>query len=143
MHQSALTGSAREMTFGQFLERVRYDGAYPSRESAEVVVRDVLAALGRMLTASERTELAACLPPAAADVLTRQEPGGARLNGREFVMDLAERTGAGPAVARWNTGSVLAAVAGLAGPDTLDRLLAGLPAGYALLFGRAELIRAA
>jgi uncharacterized protein (DUF2267 family) len=143
MHQSALTGPAREMTFGQFLERVRYDGAYPSRESAEIVVRDVIAALGRLLTASERTELAACLPPAAAEVLTGQAAGGARLHGREFVTDLADRTGVSPAVARWNTGSVLAAVAALAGPDLLDSLLAGLPAGYALLFGRAELIRAA
>ncbi|WP_234042212.1 DUF2267 domain-containing protein [Streptomyces marianii] len=58
---------------------------------------------------------------------------------REFVKDLAARTGGTPATARWDAGSVLHVVAGLAGPRLLDRVLAALPSGYALLFGRAEL----
>lgn len=53
-------------------------------------------------------------------------------------MDLAARTGGPPATARWDTGAVLAHLAGL-----LDRVLAQLPFGYALLLcGRAELVRA-
>lgn len=142
-HPTAATGHAREMTFEHFLEKVRYDGAYPSRESAEVVVRDVLAALGRLLDGEGRTQIAACLPSAAAGVLTGQESDGRFLTGHEFVMDLAGRTGTTPAVARWNAGTVLTAVAALAGPALLDSVLAALPAGHALLFGRAELIRAA
>lgn len=34
---------------------------------------------------------------------------------------------------------MLAVVGHLAGPELLDRVLAQLPPGYALLFGRAEL----
>lgn len=56
---------------------------------------------------------------------------------------IATRTGGTPATARWDTGAVLATVADLAGPDLLDRILTQLPSGYALLFGRAELVQAA
>ncbi|MFE2275645.1 DUF2267 domain-containing protein, partial [Streptomyces lavendulae] len=49
--------------------------------------------------------------------------------------------GATPAVARWDTGAVLAIVTRLAGPDLLARILRRLPDGYALLFGQAELHR--
>ncbi|MEC4576493.1 hypothetical protein [Streptomyces virginiae] len=52
---------------------------------------------------------------------------------------LAARAGTTPAVARWDTGAVLAVVARLAGPDLLARILRQLPGGYALLFGEAEL----
>ncbi|MEV8535532.1 DUF2267 domain-containing protein [Streptomyces sp. NPDC051211] len=127
------------MTFDQMLERVRYEGAYPTRERAEQAVRNVLAALGRQVTGDERVELARCLPHEAALVLTAQIPDTEQLTGWGFVKDLAARTGATPATARWETGAVLAAVSRLAGPDLLARILHQLPAGYALLFGRAEL----
>ncbi|MFC9952175.1 hypothetical protein ACFVIN_17115, partial [Streptomyces prasinus] len=48
-----------------------------------------------------------------------------------------------PARPRTDTGTVLRVVARLAGEKLLDRVLAQLPTGYALLFGRAELTRAA
>ncbi|MGW3450281.1 DUF2267 domain-containing protein, partial [Streptomyces sp. NPDC001076] len=51
--------------------------------------------------------------------------------------------GASQATTRWDTGSVFSAVAALAGPDLLTRILRQLPSGYALLFGRAELTPAA
>lgn len=131
------------MTYPQMLERVRYDGAYPTRERAEAVTSAVLAALGRRLTGEERVELAARLPREAARILTAQVPETDALTGWSFVKDLATRTGGTLATTRWDVGSVLGAVAQLAGPDLTDRILAQLPAGYAILFGRAELIQAA
>ncbi|MFG2138643.1 DUF2267 domain-containing protein [Streptomyces sp. NPDC048650] len=127
------------MTFHQMLEKIRYEGAYPSRERAEEVTRAVLAALGRQLTGDERVDLAACLPTEAALLFTGQVPDTQQLTGWGFVKDLATRTGATPATTRWDTGAVLAVVGHLAGVGLLERIFAQLPPGYALLFGRAEL----
>lgn len=131
------------MTFPQMLERIRYEGAYPTRERAAEAAQLVLAGLGRQLTGDERVELAARLPVEAALLFTAQIPATERLTGWGFVKDLATRTGASPATVRWDAGAVLAAVADLAGEGLLTRILRQLPAGYALLFGRAELTRAA
>ncbi|MER7344892.1 DUF2267 domain-containing protein [Streptomyces aurantiacus] len=131
------------MTYEQMLEKVRYEGAYPTRERAEEAVRLVLAGLGRQLTGDERVELAARLPFEAARVLATQIPDPQPLTGWGFVKDVASRTGASLATTRWDTGSVFSAVAVLAGPDLLTRILSRLPSGYALLFGRAELAPAA
>lgn len=135
--------SAPVMTYDQMLERVRYDGAYPTRERAERTVRNVLAALGRQLTGEERAQLAACLPAEAARIMTDEAPGTEHLTGGGFVKELATRTGRPPATTRWDVGTVLTLVAHLAGNDLLDQILTQLPSGYALLFGRAELIQAA
>lgn len=135
--------AAPHMTFDRMLERVRYDGAYPTRERAEATVRTVLAALGRQLGGDDRDRLAACLPEEAAHVLLAQVSATERLTGWGFVKDLATRLGGTQATARWDTGAVLGVVAELADAGLLDRVLAGLPGGYALLFGRAELTRAA
>ncbi|WP_099937093.1 DUF2267 domain-containing protein [Streptomyces sp. 3214.6] len=131
------------MTFEQMLEQVRYEGAYATRAQAEQVVRAVLAAFGRTLTGDERVELAARLPHEAAVIFSSQIPATDALTGWGFVKDLATRTGGTPATTRWDTGTVLRIVAHLAGEELLDRILAQLPSGYALLFGRAELTRAA
>ncbi|GGP94229.1 hypothetical protein GCM10010215_20010 [Streptomyces virginiae] len=69
------------MTFEQMLERVRYEGAYPTRERAEESVRTVLAALGRQLVGDERVDLAQALPVEAALALTAQIPATERLTG--------------------------------------------------------------
>ena len=129
--------------YEQMLEKVRYEGAYPTRERAEEAVRLVLAGLGRQLTGEERVDLAACLPIEAARTLTTQVPSTEPLTGWAFVKDLATRSRASLAPTRWDTGSVFAAVAAYAGPELITRILRQLPAGYALLFGRAELARAA
>ncbi|MFV0131823.1 DUF2267 domain-containing protein [Streptomyces sp. HMX87] len=131
------------MTFEQMLEKVRYEGAYPTRERAEEAVRLVLSGLGRQLTGEERDELAARLPLEAARILTQQVPDSQALTAWAFVKDLADRAGAPLAPTRWDTGSVLTTVAALAGPELLTRILRHLPSGYALLFGRAELAPAA
>ncbi|MFD4878646.1 DUF2267 domain-containing protein [Streptomyces sp. NPDC058420] len=125
------------------LEKVRRDGAYPTREKADEAVRLVLAGLGRQLTGDERVELARCLPLEAALVLSGQIPAPEPLTGWAFVKDLAARSGASLANARWDTGSVLMAVTAYAGPALTTRILHQLPTGYALLFGRAELTPAA
>lgn len=129
--------------YEQMLEKVRYEGAYPNRERADEAVRTVLGGLGRQLTGDERVDLAACLPLEAARALTAQVPDFEPLTGWAFVKDLAARSGASPAVTRWDTGSVFAAVAAHAGPELVARILNRLPTGYALLFGRAELVSAA
>ncbi|MET9324700.1 DUF2267 domain-containing protein [Streptomyces sp. NPDC003038] len=131
--------SLTAMTFDQMLERVRYEGAYSTRDRAEKVVRSVLAALGRQVTGEERVALAQCLPVEAALAFTAQIPDTERLTGWGFVKDLATRTGGSPATARWDAGAVLAVVSALAGPDLLARILHQLPGGYALLFGQAQL----
>ncbi|MEE4540453.1 DUF2267 domain-containing protein [Streptomyces sp. V4-01] len=130
-------------SYDRMLETVRYDGAYPTRERAAQAVHTVLGALGGQLGADLRAELAARLPAEAADALTAQQPAAQSRTGWGFVQDIAGRTGVSPAVARWDTGAVLSTVAALAGPDLLTLLIGGLPSGYALLFGRAELARAA
>ncbi|MFF5636930.1 DUF2267 domain-containing protein [Streptomyces sp. NPDC012825] len=127
------------VSYTDLLERVRYEGAYPTRERAEESVRAVLAALGRQLVGDERVELAARLPVEAALTFTAQVPVTTPLTGWEFVKDLARRTGGSPATTRWDVGAVLAPVARLAGPELVDRVVDQLPSGYALLFGKAEL----
>lgn len=140
---SQQSASTPALSYAQMLERVRYDGAYPTRERAEEVTSAVLSALGRRLTGEERVELAARLPRRAAQIFTAQIPETDTLTGWHFIKDLAARTGGTLATTRWDAGSVLGVVAHLAGPDLLDRILAQLPSGYAILFGRAELVQAA
>ncbi|WP_019544693.1 DUF2267 domain-containing protein [Streptomyces sulphureus] len=129
--------------YPELLERVRRAGAYADVERAEQVVGDVLAGLGRQLTGEERGELAALLPAEAAQLLVAEVPDIRPLTGWGFVKDLATRTGGTLARTRWDVGSVLRVVADLADRDLLDRILAQLRPGYALLFGRAELVQPA
>lgn len=131
------------LSYDRMLEQVRYNGAYPTRGRAEEVVAAVLAALGRRVTGEERVELAARLPREAAQIFAAQVPATDSMTGWAFVRDLATRTGGTLATTRWDVGSVLGVVARIAGPDLLDRILAQLPSGYAILFGRAELTQAA
>ncbi|GAA0464909.1 DUF2267 domain-containing protein [Streptomyces olivaceiscleroticus] len=138
-HQSAPAQRDTVMTYQLMLEKVRYEGAYPTRERADEAVQAVLGALGRQLTGDERVELAARLPVEAALAFTGQIPAPERLTGWGFVKDLAARTGGSLATTRWDTGAVLTTVAPLAGRELLTRILAQLPSGYAPLFGRPEI----
>lgn len=141
--EPATSATPPTMSYAQMLERVRYDGAYPTRERAEEVTSAVLAALGRRLTGEERVELAFRLPCEAAQIFAAQIPASGSLTGWAFVKDLAAHTGGTLATTRWDVGSVLGVIAQLAGPDLLERILAQLPSGYAILFGHAELVQAA
>ncbi|MGW6985425.1 DUF2267 domain-containing protein, partial [Streptomyces sp. NPDC054932] len=82
---------------------------------------------------------AQALPVEAALALTAQIPATERLTGWSFIKDMAARTDTSPAIARWDTGAVLAVVTRLTEPDLLARILHQLPTGYALLFGQTEL----
>ncbi|WP_240801772.1 DUF2267 domain-containing protein [Streptomyces sp. A1136] len=139
-HRPEQRRQAPDMTYDQMVEKVRYEGAYPTRERAEDAVHHVMSALGRQITGDERVGLAARLPVEAALAFTGQVPDPDPLTGWAFVKDLAARTGGTPATARWEAGAVLTIVAALAGPDLLARILSGLPEGWALLFGRAQLL---
>lgn len=141
--ETAAPATSPALTYPQMLESVRYEGAYPTRERAEEVTVSVLAALGRRITGEERVELATRLPYEAAKIFTAPIPGNETLSGWAFVKDLALRTGGTLATTRWDVGTVLGVVAQLAGPGLLDRILARLPSGYAILFGRGELVQAA
>jgi uncharacterized protein (DUF2267 family) len=130
-------------TYTELVDKVRLEGAYRTWEQAEDAVRVVLSGLGRQLAGRERLDLAARLPLDAAFLLTSHSSEPGPLTGLGFVKDIAARTATTPGIARWDTGSVLTVVAALAGPDLVTRILARLPTGWALLFGRAELAPAA
>ncbi|RPK80439.1 MULTISPECIES: DUF2267 domain-containing protein [Streptomyces] len=140
IHEPRNAGAPADSTGDRLLEKIRYEGAYPTRERAEESLRAVLSALGRQVTGDERVALAAVLPRQAALVLTAEAPAVKQLSGAAFVRDLAERTGGTPATARWDAGVVLSQIAALVGDDLVARVIGRLPPGYALLFGRAELL---
>ncbi|WP_324612832.1 DUF2267 domain-containing protein [Streptomyces specialis] len=126
------------------MQQVRQYGQYESGSEAERVTRVVLSELGGHLTGDERADLARSLPTEAAALLVGGDPAERPLAAAEFVRDVAARfDGATEATARWDVSSVLCVVAQTADEDLVDRVIGALPPGYALLFGRAELARAA
>ncbi|MER7174318.1 DUF2267 domain-containing protein [Streptomyces mesophilus] len=128
----------------RLIDAVRETGQYTTTAQAERVTRIVLSALGGQVTGEERVDLARQLPEEAARVLVAQIPATRQRTAAEFVDGVAARIeGATPATARWDVSSVLSAVADEVDDELVGRLLAHLPPGYALLFGRAELVRAA
>jgi uncharacterized protein (DUF2267 family) len=128
----------------RLVEAVRTSGQYDTRTKAEQVTRTVLAALGAHVIGEERVDLARALPEEAARLIAAQIPATHRLTAARFVDEVASRTpGATPATARWDVSSVLSVLPPLIGDDLVTRILAQLPPGYALLFGRADLSPAA
>ncbi|MBL1080430.1 DUF2267 domain-containing protein [Streptomyces actinomycinicus] len=121
-------------------EAVRDAGRYPTRAEAERVTRIVLSALGGHVTGDERVALAQALPREAGRVIASQIPATHPLTAREFVESVATRIeGSTPATARWDVSSVLSVLSTYVGEPLTSRVLAQLPPGYALLFGRADL----
>ncbi|MFE1327432.1 DUF2267 domain-containing protein [Streptomyces sp. NPDC058741] len=124
----------------RLVDAVRESGRYPTRAEAERITRTVLSALGGHVIGDERVDLARALPEEAAQVVASQIPATRRLTAAEFVDSVAARIeGATPATARWDVSSVLSVLPPLVGDDLVTRVLAQLPPGYALLFGRADL----
>lgn len=124
----------------QLIDAVRESGRYPTRAQAESVTRVVLSALGGHVVGDERVDLARALPEEAARAVASQIPATRALTAAEFVDSVAARIeGATPATARWDVSSVLGVLPELVGDALVTRVLAQLPPGYALLFGRAEL----
>ncbi|MGW3096105.1 DUF2267 domain-containing protein [Streptomyces sp. NPDC001102] len=131
--------------WSQLIDGVQESGQYPTRAEAERVTRVVLSALGGHVVGDERVDLARALPEEAARVVAAQIPAIRPLTAAEFVDSVAARIpGATPATARWDASSVLSVLGELVeetDAGLIDRVLAQLPRGYALLFGRAELTR--
>ncbi|MFF2815298.1 DUF2267 domain-containing protein [Kitasatospora cineracea] len=115
--------------YRHLLRQVRHLGRYPTDAEAERVLDAVLALLRAQLTGDERGALAAPL------ALPRPVTAPA------FVESLAHALGTSLAAARWDASSAAAALTD--DDDLTDRLLDRLPRGYALLFGRADLVAAA
>jgi hypothetical protein len=128
------------MRWSELVGRVREYGRYAGTEESRQIIRGVLWEFGGHLPRDLRTELAERLPRPAAAPLTDALPATRRLTGAEFVDSVARHTReATAATARWDVSSVLGVIADLAGDDLVERIVAALPPGYALLFGRAEL----
>ncbi|MFC7840288.1 DUF2267 domain-containing protein [Streptomyces sp. NPDC057382] len=129
-----------DRAWARLVDTVRESGQYPTRPEAERITRIVLSALGGHVVGDERVDLARALPEEAASVVASQIPATRRLTAAEFVDSVAARIeGATPATARWDVSSVLSVLPPLVGDDLVTRILAQLPPGYALLFGRADL----
>ncbi|MEU4151304.1 DUF2267 domain-containing protein [Streptomyces sp. NPDC026659] len=122
-------------------DAVREAGRYGTRTEAATVTRTVLTSLAAHIPPEHREPLSATLPPEAARPLLTQPPAPHPLTAREFVDSVAARMEVPSATARWHVTSVLMALSCQSDAVT-TRLLACLPAGYALLFGRAELAMA-
>jgi uncharacterized protein (DUF2267 family) len=139
--------AARAVTrssWSDLVAQVREAGLYPTEEQAERVTRAVLAALGEHVVGDERVDLAQALPEEAGRIVAAQVPAHQAPAAADFVDELSRRLpNATQATARWDTTSVLGVLPGLIGEDLTHRLLSRLPSGYALLFGQAELVRAA
>lgn len=130
--------------WADLIDEVKEAGQYPTRSEAESVTRIVLSALGGYVVGDERVDLARALPEEAARVIASQIPATRRLTAAEFVDSVATRIeGSTPATARWDVSSVLSTLPSLVGDALITRILAQLPPGYALLFGRADLSPAA
>jgi uncharacterized protein (DUF2267 family) len=124
----------------RLLQQVRHLGRYTSDAEAERVLHTVLAALGSQLTGQERHDLAAALPSRARNAFTSQIPLPHPVPAPALVEALAHTLDTSLTSARWDASTVLAALTPLAGDDLTDRILTRLPRGYALLFGRADLV---
>ncbi|MGA5124053.1 DUF2267 domain-containing protein [Streptomyces pseudogriseolus] len=135
---------AQDPAWRELVDAVREAGQYRTRPEAESVTRVVLSALGGHVVGDERVDLARALPEEAARVVASQIPATRRLSAAEFVDSVAARIeGATPATARWDVSSVLSVLPPLVGDELVTRILDQLPPGYALLFGRVELLPAA
>jgi uncharacterized protein (DUF2267 family) len=125
-------------------DAVREAGQYATRAEAERITRIVLSVLGGHVTGDERVALAQALPREAGRMIASQVPAVRPVTAREFVESAATRIeGSTPATARWDVSSVLGVLSDHLGEPLTTRILSQLPPGYALLFGRAELSRAA
>ncbi|MFG2604334.1 DUF2267 domain-containing protein [Streptomyces sp. NPDC048514] len=137
-------GAAEDAGWLKLTDAVREAGRYATSAEAERVARIVLSALGGHVTGDERVALAQALPREAGRMIASQIPAPQPLPAREFVESVAARIeGSTPATARWDVSSVLSVLSDQLGEPLTTRVLAQLPPGYALLFGRAELSRAA
>ena len=132
------------MQWNELVTRVREHGHYATDAETKQVTRVVLSAIGGHLGNGVRERVAGRLPATAAETLRYQLPATKPLTAAEFVESVARRIdGATLSTARWDVSSVLSVLGEVCGDDLTDQVIADLPQGYALLFGRAELLNSA
>lgn len=132
------------MQWNELVARVREYGRYTTDAETKQVIRIVLSALGGHLTNGVRERVAGRLPATAAETLRYQLPATKPLTAPDFVEGVARRLeDATPTTARWDVSSVLTVLAEVCGDGLTHEVLDDLPEGYALLFGRAQLLSAA
>ncbi|MFE3875901.1 DUF2267 domain-containing protein [Kitasatospora sp. NPDC059146] len=127
----------------RLLAQLRELGGYTTDQEAEHVLDTVVAILGAQLAGEERCALAAALPERARAVFVAPIPLDRPVGAPAFVEAVAGNLNTTLAGARWDASCVLTALTDLAGEGLTAHLLACLPRGYALLFGRADLTPAA
>lgn len=127
------------MDCDEFIARVRERGEYRSTDEAQKITEDVLEVLAQRIDAGQAEDLASRMPDPLGRALTgpgRRQPEEFGIE--EFYRRVADRTGARPRTAQWDAGAVLTTVADAVAGGELDRVVSLLPAGYAVLFGRAD-----
>ncbi|MFI6350360.1 DUF2267 domain-containing protein [Streptomyces sp. NPDC050560] len=119
------------------LDQVRAGGAGTSRQDAARVAQRVLGVLGAHLDGGARADLALVLPYPCGLILADAPPADEPLATEDFIREAAGDV-SDPVAARRAVTAVLAAVADVTDDALLRRMLAGLPPGHAVLFGRME-----
>lgn len=122
----------------ELIARIRDRGEYDGPAEAESACRTVLGVLGTRLMPVEAEQLAAQLPGDLGEAVTVGGPGR-RFGVTEFLRQVADQMGATTDTARWDASAVLSTVAESVSGGQLNKLISQLPAGYAELFGHAEL----
>ncbi|MGC9541302.1 DUF2267 domain-containing protein [Streptomyces sp. UG1] len=129
------------MALREFLAAVREQGGYGDTPEVLAVTEAVLSALGERLQPVSADHLADQLPIELAEVLmdAADDLPGRDWGVREFVRRVAESTGDDEATARAHAEAVLTVLAKTISGGEVNKLISALPAGYAALFGHAEL----
>ncbi|MGY1836348.1 DUF2267 domain-containing protein [Blastococcus sp. SYSU DS0510] len=126
------------MRYDDFLAEVRERGEYADRSEADRTTRAVLGLLSQRLVDGERKDLAAQLPAELKDAVLTARPQEA-FGVEEFLRRVAQELSATEETARWDAGAVLATLAEAVSGGELNQILTQLPAGFAPLFGKADL----
>lgn len=126
------------MRYDEFLARVREHGEYADQGEADRTTRAVLGLLGQRLVDGERKDLAAQLPEQLQNEVL-SAPAQEAFGVEELLRRLAHELSATEETARWDASAVLATLAEAVSGGQLNQILTQLPAGYAPLFGKADL----
>lgn len=126
------------MRYDEFLAKVREHGEYADQAEAERAARAVLGLLGQRLVDGERKDLAAQLPGELQSAVLTADPTEA-FGVEEFLRRLAQQLSATEQTAQWDASAVLTTLAEAVSGGELNQILTQLPAGYAPLFGKADL----
>lgn len=127
------------MTYAEFLASVREQGEYADNDEAARVTEAVLATFGDRLPPTVADHLADQLPLEIGEFLTGVGNTGRTWGVEEFVRQVANAAADDEETARVHAEVVLTTLGNTVAGGELNKLISMLPAGYAELFGHAEL----